>query len=235
MEHRLQESLRLASELIQNMSSEEFHLSFYGFTKEQEAAYTDESFSADLKYLKGFMVDGKYYVFEPKYDGLPEPEMSKLFWHYISQNSRTYEGDDDTWTEYVQELPKFNLRVSTVHGQGSITTVEFFDYKNVEYIARNATRLKRESYENQKRKIAELLKGLPNELDEVQFETVINGEVVKDTGVIETVYTKRQVVRYLINSSNNGKVIVFVNNDRYPNDKVTTTNRYYNDEDSFGM
>src|ERR1051326_2302555 len=101
MNNKMKETMQKAIEHINNMSPEEFHLSFYGFTKEQEEAYTDESFAADLEYLKGFMVDGQYYVFEPKYDDLPQPTMSKLFWNYISRNSRSYEGDNDMWTDYI--------------------------------------------------------------------------------------------------------------------------------------
>lgn len=234
MNEKMRAALDKTLDNIAKMSPDEFHLSFFGFTLEQEEAYDEEAFSKDIEYLKGFMVDGVY-VFEPKYDNLPEPEMSKLFWNYISKHSRSYEGDNEIWPEYIQELPKFGIRISTIHGQGSVTTVEMFDFKSVEYIAKNGLRLKRESFERQKREIEELLKGLPNVLDEVEFETTANGEVVNDTGVVLKVYTKKKTVRYLIDSVNNGNIIVFVNNDKHPNDKVTVTKKHYADDDSFGM
>lgn len=234
MNEKMRKSLDAALENIKNMSPEEFHMSFYGFTKEQEEAYDEEAFAKDIEYLKGFMVDGVY-VFEPKYDNLPEPEISKLFWNYISKNARTYEGDNEYWSEYIKELPKYGIRISTIHGQGSITTFEMFDFTSVEYIAKNGLRLKRESFERQQNAIKELLKGLPNVLDEVEFETTANGEVVNDTGVVLKVYTKKKTVRYLIDSVNNGNIIVFVNNDKYSNDKITITKKHYDDDDSFGM
>lgn len=228
-----EEIWRKLHEEIDAMSPSDLFKSVFGYTPEEEAAYTEESFLEELNYLKTFFVNGVY-KFEQKYDGEPEASVTKLFWNYISKNARSnYEDPHATFTTYYQELPKYGLRITTIHGQGSIKIVEEFDYSTVEYLARNATRLKREGVWREKERIKDLLRGKPNYLDEVKFSTTIDGEPVLDTGVIIRVYTKKDEIRYLIDSVENGEVIVFYNNEKYPLDAVEVTQYHPDNYDNY--
>lgn len=230
MNDKLKASLDLALESIENMSSDEFFKTFFGYTKEEESAYTEENFLQELEYLKTFFVDG-YYSFEPSYDNLPVPKMSKLFWNYIDNNSRSYEDHNAVFPTCYVELPKYGILVTHISGQGTITVVENFDYNNVEYIAKNSTRIKREHYENEIREQQELLIDLPNEMDLVSYTTTHNGTEVSGTGVVRKVYIKdkkNKVVNYLIDSDSiEGGIIVTINNEKYPNDNIVVIEKYH--------
>lgn len=223
MNEKMKKALEAAAEDIRNMSSEDFLTMMHGYSPAEYAAYTEEKFLEELNYLRTFFVNGSY-CFEPKYGDEPEATVSKLFWTYISNNAlSSYEDTTKVFHTYYDELPKYGIRVTTIHGQGSITIVEDFDYSNVEYLARNATRLKREGAWREQQRIKDMLHGKPNYLDEVKFSTTINGEPVLDTGVIIRVYTKKGEIRYLIDSVENGQVIVFYDNEKYPLDVVEVT------------
>lgn len=223
MNEKMKNALNAAAESIRNMPPEEFFKSVFGYTQEEEAAYTEEKFLEELNYLRTFFVNGAY-CFEPKYNGEPEAKVTKLFWNFISKNARSkYEDTTEVFPTYIDELPKYGIRVTTVHGQGSISIVEEFDYNTVEYMARNATRLKREGAWREQERINELLRDKPNYLDEVKFSTVIDGVEVHDTGVVTKVYTKKDVIRYLVDTVNYGEVIIFYENEKYPLDKIEVT------------
>lgn len=215
---------RKLREEFDNMPAEELFKKIYGYTPEEEAAYTAEHFSTELAYLRTFYEDGAY-SFEPRYDGKPEPEISKLFWNFINKNARSnYEDTTETFPTYYVELPKFGIRVTHIYGQGTITVVEDFDYSDPFYMIRNATRLKREEAWREQERIKELFRDKPQLLDEVRFSTEVNGIGIVDTGIIERVYHKKGVIRYLIDSVNNGKVIVFYEqSEKYPMDMVEVT------------
>lgn len=233
MNEKMKNALNAAAESIRNMPPEEFFKSVFGYTPEEEEAYTEEKFLEELNYLRTFFVNGAY-CFEPKYNGEPEATVSKLFWKFISKNARSsYEDTTEVFPTYYDELPKYGIRVTTVHGQGSISIVEEFDYNTVEYIARNATRLKREGAWREQERIKDLLRGKPNYLDEVKFSTTIDGEPVLDTGVIIRVYTKKDTIRYLIDSVEHGQVVVFYDNEKYPLDVVEVTQYHPNNYDSY--
>ena len=233
MNNKLEEILASVEEDIKNMPYAELYKSMYGFTPEEEQAYTHEKFMKELTYLRTFFVDGQY-CFEPKYAGEPEAEVSKLFWNFIENNARSkYEDASATFPTYYSELPNYGIRVSYIDGQGTITTVEDFDYTNIEYIAQNASRLKREGVWREQERIKEMLRGKPNYLDEVEFSTVIDGKEVSDSGVIIKVYTKKNVIRYLIDSVNYGNVIVFINNDKHPVDTVQVKVYYPDNYDTY--
>lgn len=77
------------------------------------------------------------------------------------------------------------------------------------------------------------MRGKPRRLDEVQFSTMIDGVVIEDTGVIERFYTKKGILRYLIDSVNHGKVIVFYENEKYVNDVIEVTILHPDNYDSY--
>ncbi|EBS4516484.1 hypothetical protein DQT32_03535 [Salmonella enterica subsp. enterica serovar Braenderup] len=233
MNEKMKKGLEAAAEAIRNMPRDEFFKSVFGFTPEEEDAYTEEKFLEELNYLRTFFVDGAY-CFEPKYNGEPEAKVTKLFWNFISKNARSkYEDTTEVFPTYYDELPNYGIRVTTVHGQGSISIVEEFDYNTVEYMARNATRLKREGAWREQERIKELLRDKPNCLDEVKFSTVIDGVEVHDTGVITKVYTKKDVIRYLVDTVNYGEIIIFYENEKYPLDKIEVTLYHSDNYDSY--
>lgn len=220
---KMQGWLDKAIEHMKNTPADELIKQLWGFTPQEEAEYTEEKFIEELNYLRTFFVDGAY-CFEPKYGDEPEATVSKLFWNYISKNARSsYEDTSEVFPTYYDELPKYGIRVTTVHGQGSISIVEEFDYNTPEYMIRNASRLKRESAWREQERIKDLLRGKPNYLDEVQFSTTIDGKEIHDTGVITKVYTTKNVIRYRIDSVNHGILIIFYENEKYPLDKVEVT------------
>lgn len=220
----MKKALDAAAEDIRNMPRDEFFKSVFGYTPEEEAAYTAEQFSTELAYLRTFFEDGAY-NFEPRYDGKPEPEISKLFWNFISKNARSnYQDPTEVFPTYYIELPQYGIRVTHVYGQGTITIVEDFDYSDPFYMIANATRLKREGAWREQERIKELFRGKPQRLDGVRFSTEVNGIGIVDTGVIERVYHKKGVIRYLIDSVHNGKVIVYYEQgEKYPMDMVEVT------------
>lgn len=223
MNKNISNALQAALDSINEISSDEFYNSIYGFSLSEENEYTEEKFIEELNYLRTFFVDGQY-CFEPKYNGEPEATVSKLFWNYISKYARSsYEDTNETFPTYYDELPKYGIRVTTIHGQGTINIIEDFDYGDMKYIMSNATRFKREGVWREKERIKNLLRNKPNLYDEVKFSTSINGDPILDTGVIIRVYTKKNTIRYLIDSVDNGEVIVFYNNDQYPLDVVEVT------------
>ncbi|SOK58679.1 hypothetical protein [Yersinia phage fHe-Yen9-04] len=224
MNNNLKELLDAALKDIKNMSTDDFFEKMYGYNPEQLKAYTEEVFLVELQYLRSFFVDGAY-SFEPSYDNLPVPEITKLFWNYIERNARsTYEDSTEPFPTYYVELPKYGIRLTHIHGQGVITVVEDFDYSDPMYIVKNITRFKREAAWEHQRKIDELLYDKPKQLDEVRFSTEINGIGIVDTGIVERVYTKKGIVRYLIDSVHNGKVLVFHSGgNKYPMDAVEVT------------
>ncbi|QXO12648.1 hypothetical protein pEaSNUABM49_00407 [Erwinia phage pEa_SNUABM_49] len=232
MHSDMKAALDAALEDIKNMSSDDFFAKLYGYNPEQLQAYTEEVFLVELQYLRSFFVDGAY-SFEPSYDNLPVPEITKLFWNYIERNARsTYEDTSTSFPTYYVELPKYGIRVTHIYGQGTVTVVEDFDYSDPMYIAKNITRFKREAAWEHQRKIDELLYGKPKHLDEVRFSTEVNGIGIVDTGIIERVYTKKGVVRYLIDSVNNGKVLVFYDQgEKYPMDAVEIIELHPNNYD----
>lgn len=228
-----EERWRKIREEIENTPFDDLHKSIYGYTAAEYAAYTEEKFLEELNYLRTFFVDGAY-CFEPKYGDEPEATVSKLFWKYISNNARSsYEDTSESFPTYYDELPKYGIRVTTIHGQGSISIVEEFDYNNVEYMARNATRLKREGAWREQQRIEQLLYDKPNYLDEVKFSTVIDGKEVHDTGVITKVYTKKDVIRYRVDTVNYGEIIIFYENEKYPLDKIEVTQYHPNNYNSY--
>lgn len=217
---------------LEKMSTEEFYSSLYGYTPDEYNAYTEEKFLEELNYLRSFFVNGAY-CFEPKYNGEPEATVSKLFWKFISNNATSsYEDPNEIFPTYYDELPKYGIRVTTICGQGSISVVEEFDFKNIEYLAKNATRLKREGAIRESQRIQQLLYDKPKYLDEVKFSTTIDGNCIEDTGIILKVYTKKNNIRYLIDSNNHGNVVVFYENEKYPLDTIKVEEyNPYNEED----
>jgi hypothetical protein len=217
-EPQLSKSLELAQKALDNMSKADLYKSIYGYTIDEERAYTEESFKTELDYLRTFFVDGSY-TFHP--EDAPHPEISNLFWNYAQNNARSdYEDLTATFPTYYIELPNFGIRITSVYGQGTLTTVADFDYSTPEYMVRNASRLKRESAWRKQEELQNFLKDKPNYLDEVKFSTTIDGTVIEDTGVIERVYTSKGILRYLIDSVNHGKVIVFYQNETHVNDVI---------------
>lgn len=234
MNEKMKKALESALEEIDKMSPDEFFISLYGYTPEQEAAYTEEQFRTELEHLRTFFENGSY-TFHPPFEGEVVPELTKLFWNYTRTKARSdYEDPTATFPTYYVELPQFGIRITHVYGQGTLTTVEEFDYRNVEYMIRNATRLKREGAWREQERIKELFRGKPQLLDEVRFSTEVNGIGIVDTGVIERVYHKKGVIRYLIDSVNNGKVVVFYEQgEKYPMDMVEVTVYHPNNYDSY--
>lgn len=221
MNEKMKKALEAAIEDINNMSDDDFLKSVFGYTPEEEKAYTQEKFLEELAYLRSFFVNGRY-SFEPKYNGEPEATVSKLFWNYINKHARSnYEDSTETFPTYYIELPQYGIRVTKMYGQGTLTIVEDFDYRDEKYIIRNATRLKREAVWREQERIKEMLRDKPNLYDEVRFSTEVNGIEIVDTGVITKVYTKKGVIRYLIDSVHNGTVIVHLSGgEKYPLDTV---------------
>lgn len=233
MNEKMKKALDAALESIDKMSPEEFFTSLYGYTPEQEKAYTEEQFLVELEHLRTFFENGSY-TFHPPFEGEVVPELSNLFWNYTHKTARS-NYDDPTAifpTSHI-ELPHFGIRITHVYGQGTLTTVEEFDYSTVEYMVRNASRLKRESAWRKQEELKNFLKDKPNYLDEVQFSTTIDGIVVEDTGVIERVYTKKGILRYLIDSVNHGKVIVFYENENHVNDVIEIVILHPDNYDSY--
>lgn len=224
MNEKMKKALEAAAEDIRNMPRDEFFKSIFGFTPEEEKAYTQEKFLEELTNLRTFFVNGQY-SFEPKYNGEPEATVSKLFWHYINAHARSnYQDTTETFPTYYIELPQYGIRVTQIYGQGTLTIVEDFDYSDVKYIISNATRLKREAVWREKERIKEMLRGKPNLYDEVRFSTEVNGIGIVDTGVVTKVYTKKGVIRYMIDSVHNGTVLVyFEQGEKYPMDMVEVT------------
>lgn len=233
MNEKKKKALDRALEKIEKMSSDEFFISLYGFTPEQEKTYTEEQFLAELQHLRTFFVDGSY-TFHPAYEGEVVPELSNLFWNYINKNARsTYDDPTEVFPTSYVELPRYGIRVTHVYGQGTLTTVEEFDYSTVEYMVRNASRLKREHAWKKQEELKNFMRGKPRHLDEVKFSTMIDGVVIEDTGVIERFYTKKGILRYLIDSVNHGKVIVFYENEKYVNDVIEVTILHPDNYDSY--
>lgn len=219
MHPKMKEALARALEEIEKLPIDELYRSFHGYTKEEYEAYGKEQFEAELEHIKLYFENGTY-AFEPKYNGEPEAHVSKLFWNYINEHNSFEYSEDSDWPTTVQELKEYGLRVVHISGQGTISIFEEFDFFDPKYLAANHMRQKRRAMENHLRKIEELMEDKPREFAEVQFTTVIGGEKVVDNGLVEKVYTKKGVVRYLIDSMNHGKVIVFFESEKYPNDSV---------------
>ncbi|UYE98828.1 hypothetical protein XbC2_403 [Xanthomonas phage XbC2] len=233
MNEKMKKALEAAAEDIAKMSADDFFISLYGYTPAQEKAYTEEQFLVELDHLRTFFENGSY-TFHPPFEGEVVPELSKLFWNHISKVARSdYEDTTATFPTYYVELPQFGIRVTHVYGQGTLTTVEEFDYSTPEYMVRNASRLKREYAWKKQEELKKFLKDKPNYLDEVKFSTTIDGTVVEDTGVIERVYTKNGILRYLIDSVNHGKVIVFYQNENHVNDVIEITVLHPDNYDSY--
>jgi hypothetical protein len=220
MNEKKKQQLYKTIKTLNEMTDDEFFMSLYGYTLEQKNAYTVDMFNAELEYLRTFFFEGSY-TFYPKYDDEVVPELSKLFWNYAETHARSnFQDTNAEFPTYYIELPQFGIRVKHSYGQVTLTTVEDFDYNTVEYRVRNASRLKREHAWNKNEELKNFMRDKPRRLDEVKFSTMINGVVVEDTGVIERFYTKKGILRYLIDSVNYGKIIVFYQNEDYINDLI---------------
>lgn len=104
---------------LENMSSEEFHFSIFGFSKEDYEAYIKNDFKKDIESIKWYINKSGYgcRAYEDKVEGVQWRKFCRAF----SERSENVEEDNEHYfssfnTSYA------GLNMNVVNGQGTITT-----------------------------------------------------------------------------------------------------------------
>lgn len=104
---------------LEKMSSEEFHFSLFGFSKEEYEAYIKNDFKQNMESIKQYINQNGYgcRAYKDKIEGVNW----RMFCRAFSERSETIE--EDTECHFPTSNSSYDgLNMNVVNGQGTITS-----------------------------------------------------------------------------------------------------------------
>lgn len=104
---------------LENMSSEEFHFSLFGFSKEEYEAYMKKDFKKNIESIKEYINKSEYScrAYKDKIEGVNW----RMFCRAFSEKSENIEEDKDSYfSSFNTSYDGLNMNV--INGQGTLTT-----------------------------------------------------------------------------------------------------------------